>query len=1072
MQNVNITGYELSPQQANLWETNARGIVYGIFSIAGAFTPEVIEKALNDTVDRHEILRTTFRTPASMRTPLQIVHDRLAPGWEVLDWSTLPVAEHATRVEALRQEFAQRSFDLERGPLVRAALAKTGSDGQLLALAVSALCGDADTMVGIVRDVIHFASGAVGELAEDPIQYAVYAEWQNGLQTADDDAGVSGREFWSTAAKIPAPALAQLHGDGTGAAPQFMLEPVALTAAAFKGIGSIASSADVSEPAVLLASWQAVLGRLADRPEFAISVVVNGRHHEDLEGAVGRFARALPVGAEVERSATFADLTLRASSAAEVATGWQDYLPATVEFGEGSIGFCYRNLPAEIRAGGASTTIEAIYDHALPFALALEASQIGESCVVELVYDSRAVAPDLAKRISGYVTRAVEAFVREPRTAIGQPERVDAAERELVINAFNRTDVEFPRNTTIHALFESQAARNPAAVALVAGGRSLTYTELNIEANRLAHDLISFGVKPGDCVGLCTERSAEMVIGLLGILKAGAAYVPLHYDYPKARLAYQLEEARVTAIVTVEHLVPKLPEFAGKIVRLDTDATRIAGQPDTDPATNAGELVYVIYTSGSTGQPKGVGNTHRGLVNYSLAIQQRLGLETATEPLSFATVSSITADLGNTCIFGALTSGGCLHVIEHDVAMDSHRFGQYMAKWNVDVLKITPSHLQALLSVAVSDREVLPKRTLVLGGEALTWDLANRILASNGCSLINHYGPTETTIGSLTYDVRTDDSAAAFSSVVPVGFPIANTRCYVLDADRRPEAIGVAGELYIGGEGVAQGYVGQPELTAERFVADPFSSEAGARMYRTGDRVRRLPSGAIEFLGRVDHQVKIRGFRVELGEVEAALGRVASVRQAAVIARDNSAGEIVLDAFVVPASARGVAADELRAALLEQLPDYMVPSSFQEIETLPLTPSGKVDRQVLAALERTAAAMFSAFVAPRSPLEESLSQMWAEVLRVERVGVLDNFFELGGHSLMVTQVVARVRSSYGVQLPLRTLFESPTVADLAAAVAELQGDDGRDEELDRMLAELESLSEEEAQRLLDAHPQA
>jgi amino acid adenylation domain-containing protein len=553
-------------------------------------------------------------------------------------------------------------------------------------------------------------------------------------------------------------------------------------------------------------------------------------------------------------------------------------------------------------------------------------------------------------------------------------------------------------------------------------------------------------------------------------MKAGGAYVPLHPELPKARLADQLEETGAPVLITQSSLLGRLPEYAGHTFCLDRDAEQIACGPDTnpEPVTTSENLAYVIYTSGSTGVPKGVAIRHRNLVNYThfLCEKVRRYDPSAYEAgLHFATVSTISADLGNTCIFPALVSGGCLHVISYEASMDSRLFAQHMTKHPIDVLKITPSNLVALLS-APEGQHILPRKLLITGGEASSWDLVERVKQMGTCKILNHYGPTETTIGSLTFPVTESSLDATESATVPIGKPIANTVVYILDGNLKPVPIGVPGEICIGGAGVAAGYLNQPQQTAERFIPNPYSPQISENLYRTGDLARFLHDGNIEFLGRIDHQLKIRGFRVEPAEIESVLRKHPGVQQGLVMAREDQPGDKRLVAYVVPALGAAPTSEALRHFLAAQLPDYMIPSAFVMLDSLPLTPNGKIDRRALPAPEQARLSGDREVVAARNPIEEKLIAIWSDVLGVEPIGVCDNFFELGGHSLLATQVIARVRSAFQIQVPLRSLFETPTIAGLAEVIAQLQSEAGIDEELDRMLAELEGLSEEEVEKLL------
>jgi amino acid adenylation domain-containing protein/non-ribosomal peptide synthase protein (TIGR01720 family) len=530
------------------------------------------------------------------------------------------------------------------------------------------------------------------------------------------------------------------------------------------------------------------------------------------------------------------------------------------------------------------------------------------------------------------------------------------------------------------------------------------------------------------------DRSVEMIVGILAILKAGGAYVPLNAEYPRARLAAQLEEIAAPVVLTQAALVEKLPEFAGETLCLDRDCEMWAGEPETDLecATGPEDPVYVIYTSGSTGTPKGVVVRHRSLVNYAHYICRRLKLDEVenADGLSFATVSTITADLGNTCVYPSLISGGCLHVLSYEVATDGSLMSSYVSENPIDVLKIVPSHLNALLGSQPAGMSVLPRKYLILGGEALSRELVERI-ASQGasCAVINHYGPTETTVGSLTADVSA--TSGWRTATVPIGKPIANTEVYILDRHMKPAPIGVAGELYIGGAGLAEGYLKQPERTAEHFVKHPYSDDPEAKLYKTGDLARYLPDGQVEFLGRTDNQVKIRGYRVELEEIEVILGQHPTVRQAVVIAREEGAGHKRLVGYVVGKNGNAPSASELQSYVKERLPDYMAPSAIVALESLPLTSNGKVDRKALPAPDQAGLEREREFVAPRTPTEELLANVWAQVLGVAKVGIHDNFFStLGGDSILSIQIIARANQA-GLRLTPRQIFERQTVAELA-----------------------------------------
>ncbi len=622
-----------------------------------------------------------------------------------------------------------------------------------------------------------------------------------------------------------------------------------------------------------------------------------------------------------------------------------------------------------------------------------------------------------------------------PETPVSRLPLLPDAERRQLIVDWNQTAADYPRDKCLQELFEAQVTISPDRPALRFEADLLSYKELNERANQMAHFLRSLGVGPDSLVGLCVERSVEMMVALLGILKAGGAYVPLNPDNPKSRLAQQLVGAVV--LITQQKLLAQMPEYIPRTVCIDRDSKLWSNQPRTNPVsvTTPENLVYVIYTSGSTGVPKGVAVRHRNLVNYSHFITKRLHLDQFPEGLHFGTVSTIGADLGNTCIYPSLISGGCLHLISYEASTDAHRFARYTSQYPLDVLKIVPSHLQALLQTSDA-QQILPRKYLITGGETLTPKLLETIKDLGGsCAVLNHYGPTETTVGSLTLRLAEYDWQNAAIASIPIGRPIANTQVYILDAHQQPLPIGLVGELYIAGEGVTAGYLKQPERTTERFVANPFVQDANATMYRTGDRARYLPDGNIEFLGRGDDQVKIRGFRIELGEIETALAKHPLVDRSVVVVREDRPGERRLVAYVVPKPKRDLIPAELRSHLEQSLPSYMVPGVFGKLDALPLTDNGKIDRRALPPPEWSHPELGSK-AAPSDQLELILVRIWERVLGVSDISVDDNFFHLGGHSLLAVRLLTEVEKVVGRKIPLASLFRGSTVALLAKLLRE------------------------------------
>jgi len=1021
-----LEGFRLSAQQRYLWSLSAPSQVLSMISIAGELRPEMLERALAGVIERHEILRTTFQRPPGIKIPFQVISDEAQFEWQFHDLSDLDPEALSTKLEISLLAMRSGTFDFERGPLLRAKLYRLAREHHALLISVSALCADSVTILNLMNEL-------GGEFAAEPLQYADFAEWHNELLESADEHADEGRRYWlelmaQQASKLNLPL--EKRTDQT-------VQPEAVSidfySTCIVKLEALAREHETSIQVVLFACWQALVWRLTNQSQFVIFNLSDGRKLADMRVAMGAYAKYLPVVCHGE-NVSLATLVDSAREAISNAEEWQEYFdPNTfLEAARDSVAFDFAEQPPMIEHDGLRLSLARHEIYLGQFKLRLSCFRSRDSIRAELLYDARHFDRETVKRYAGYFTK----LVTQTSTNI---DILGADERKLLLD-INHTASEFSETKCIHYLFEEQAARTPTAKALVCDDRELTYAELNEHANRLAHLLRSRGLTPNARVAICMDRSAETIVALLAILKAGGAYVPLNPQHPAARLCSQLAQSNVSILITKGATL----EFGGEIIDLDSDL--LLAQPDVDPAlvNSSADLAYVIYTSGSSGLPKGVAVDHRALVNYTQFILRRLHV---TEPLQFGTVSTITADLGNTCIFPALVSGGCLHLISYDVAMEAPLFSAYVAKNPIDVLKIVPSHLNALLASGAPD--ILPRKYLILGGEALSWELVDRVFETKpACKVINHYGPTETTVGSLTFDVRQHEQ----SLTTPIGRPIANTQAYILDSQLNLAPTGAAGELYIGGAGLSWGYLNQPVETAARFVPNPFSNEPGARLYRTGDMARYLSDQNIEFLGRIDHQVKVRGFRVELREIEVVLLKHDEIREAVVIAEAER-----LVGYVVASGSKPLRVEDLRKFLGRHLPDYMIPATFVSLKTLPLTANGKIDRARLPAPEEARPDLERVFVAPRTAVEKQLADIWSEFLKFDEMGVHDNFFELGGHSLLATQVVSRIRKTFNCEMLLRSLFEAPTIAQLATQI---------EADTERLLAEIEQLSDEEVELLL------
>ena len=1010
--------------------------------LVGALDVAAFERALREVVRRHEVLRTTIATVEGR--PVQIIHAEV-PFWGgLVDLSALPEADREPAARAQAAEDARLPFDLARGPLLRARLIRLDVEQHLLLLTMHHIVSDAWTRGIMSREIRAlyeaFRAGEPSPLPELAVQYADFAEWQRGWLTGDVLA--EQLAYWKTRL-AGAPLALELPTDRPRPPVQTFrgaLRGMALSKEATKALVDLSRKEGVTLYMTLLTALDLLLYRTTGQPDVVVGTSIAGRTQAETEKLVGFFINAL-----VLRTTLAEDATLRATLQQVRETCLGAYAHQDMPFERlvhelapepdrsraplFQVIFTMQNAPRaglalpglEIRGLGGSGSTTAKYD--LTFLMGeIEGSL---RCSIELNTDlfDAATIDRLLRQLSTLLVAMPKSLEKKVREISVLPEE----ERARLLVGWNPAPLPLGEGACLHDLFEAQVDRTPDATALVAGGSRLTFAELDRRANQLAHHLHGLGVGPDSVVGLCLGRGAEVIVGLLGILKSGGAYVPLEPAYPAGRIAQILGEAGATIVVTQASLAASMPAGTMAIL-VDSAAAQVAAQP-TDRLENAAtssNLAYVLFTSGSTGKPKGVAVEHRQLVNYTLGVGERLGLPAGA---SYAHVSTFAADLGNTVLFPPLVTGGVLHVIAEELTTDPDALGAYFAREGIDCLKIVPSHLAALLAAGHPAR-VLPRSLLVLGGEASRWELVDRLARlAPSLRILNHYGPTETTVGVLTYAVTSGDRPA--TAIVPLGKPLPNNRVHVLDARMEPTPTGVPGEVYIGGAQVARGYLDQPELTRERFVADPFTP--GARLYRTGDRARYLPDGNLVFLGRVDFQVKIRGFRVELGEVEAALAAHPAVEEAVVLALDDGDTKR-LAAFIVKASgAEPPSIEALAAFVAERLPEAMVPASITLLDALPLSSNGKIDRRALATIEAPRD-VAGGYIAPRTPTEEVLASIWADVFARPRVGTDERFSDLGGHSLLAIQIVARAREAFQAEIPLRTIFEHPTVGALAATV--------------------------------------
>ncbi|NEU77736.1 non-ribosomal peptide synthetase [Nostoc sp. UIC 10630] len=1046
MQAISIEGFQISPQQKRLWllQQEANHQPYRVqcaVLVEGNIEHSILEKAIHNVWTKYEILRTSFPTLAGMAVPLQVIGEEASIKFNYYDWHNLDTETQQINTDALFQEYNKLYFDLKEGFTSQIDVIKKSENQYLLLVAISTICADRISLHRLLRDISVTYETYLHEhkLEDTPLQYADIAAWQNELLIGEE--AEIAKEYWFNQ-KVSNSLIDKLPNEKkVNQKPGFEPKVIRINfdSAITNNIAAIAQKHTVDISTVLMACWQILLWRLTNKSETILAWCCDGRNYQELQPAVGLLAKYLPVRIQIQENYILADILKQLDKQLNEAVQWQDFFNSedfvaeTKDTQKSSFlpfVFEFVSQPSKYFAGDVSFSIQNIYSCIERFKVKLLCWHQGDSLTAELYYDANLFEQEDIERLAAQFQTLLSSAINNPETAfsstvpqvVAQLEILSPQERQQLLGEFNNTKTAPSPYQCIHHWIEAQADNTPNNVAVVFGNQHLTYEQLNAKANNLANHLASLGVKPETVVALRVERSLDMIVGILGILKAGAAYLPLEPSLPEAALAFRLQDAQVSVLLTQKRLVEKM-NFQARVVFIDAEISDSPPDNILQPATPE-KLAYVIYTSGSTGKPKGVAVEHRQIVNYVNGILEKLDLP---EAASFATISTFAADLGNTAIFSALCTGGCLHIISEECATDPVAFAEYCNRHCIDCLKIVPSHLSALLSGSHAEK-LLPRQRLILGGEAATWDLIKQVreLAPE-CKIFNHYGPTETTVGVLTYPVE-EVSTDTLSNTVPLGRPLANTQIYLLDNYCQPVPLGVVGEIYIGGDNVARGYINQPELTNERFIPNPFSSKPDARLYKTGDLGRYQSDGNLEFLGRIDDQVKLHGYRIELGEIEAVLRQDSQIREVVVLAKEAHPGKKQLVAYIVPKE--HLKSAELRDFLKQKLPEYMLPSHFVSLKVLPLTANGKIDKKSLPAPDAVKPELKAAFVAPRTPVEIALAKIWAELLNLEQVSIHDNFFELGGDSIISIQAIAKANQA-GLRLTPKQIFEHQTVAKLA-----------------------------------------
>ncbi|HSF42699.1 MAG TPA: non-ribosomal peptide synthase/polyketide synthase [Thermoanaerobaculia bacterium] len=1061
-----LQGFDLSPQQQRLWllQQAEPGTVFRsqcAVRIEGFLDRAKLARALARVVAQNEILRTVFRRLPGMSLPLQVVLETSTVSFVHVDLAALAAEDRDCAAARLFASWSHDRFDLEQGSVLRACLVALGEREHLLMLALPALCADPATFENLIAEIASAYDGPLSAEEEPPLQYADLSEWQNRLLESED--GVEQLEGWKSfwrerdlATKLGW--LAPLEQDADRAtAPPF--EPASLTVtsepALVAELARRLTEWDVEAPVFLLACWQMLLWRSTGQADVLVGVFHDGRRYEELQPALGPLARYLPVECRLEETMRVrAVLALVHETLGEAAKRQERFSWLHLE-GEGAStpGFfpvCFQAIepPREVAVDGLRLAVRWRNGFADRFKLELACSYAPGALEMTLRYDrhryDRATIELLAERLR----MLLASVVAHPDATLRDLELLGAHERRWLaeLGAAPASPVLRDEKLPLHRHFELQVERTPERVAVVQEGEGLTFAALNLRANRLAHHLRSLGVGIETPVAICLERSTEAVVALLAVLKAGGAWVPLDPSLPPDRLAWMLEDVGARVVVTRESWRRSLPGPDAHsdlhVLCLDAEAGRIAERPATDPAGGASpeNLAYAIYTSGSTGRPKGVQIEHRSAVNLLIALEKAV-----LEPLG---AISLRASLNAPLAFDAsvqqlvlLLAGHTLCVIPEEVRTDGAALLAFLRDQAIDLFDCTPSQLRILLAAGLLEEAGAP-RVVLAAGEAIDPGMWNELQRSTRTTFYNVYGPTECTVDSTAHRIERHAAGEAGAPRPVIGRPLANYGIRLLDRCSREVPVGAPGELCVSGRGLARGYVNRPDLTAERFVPDPFTAGGGERLYRTGDLARYLSDGRLEFLGRIDHQLKLRGYRIEPGEIESVLAGHPWVRRAVVVVQRDAGGGALLVAYVLPSEEAPAgfvgAPPELHAFLRQRLPVYMVPAEFVGIPVFPMTPNGKVDRQALALrpLPDRQARSAGAPVVPRNPIEEVLAAIWREVLRLDEVSVEDNFFQLGGDSILSIQVISRA-SQAGLRLSARQLFEHQTIAGLARVAEEI-----------------------------------
>ncbi len=1080
--------YPLSPMQQGMLFHTIYAPDEGVYTeqlmctLMGGLNIPALKQSLQRAVDRHPALRTCFLWE-DLDEPLQIVRDHATLPLREYDWREVHEDEREERLQDFLKTDRERGFDISRAPLLRATLIHLATTTYKFVFTYHHMLLDGWSVGLLFREVFaSYQASCAGRKPEPGPSYP-YSDYVAWLQQQDMR---HAEIFWRKELKgfkAPTPlGIVRTDYHASRKAPAYAEEQIELSLAATLALQSFARSNRLTLSDLLKGAWAILLSRYSGESDVVFGMTVSGRPTDlkDAESIIGLFINTLPVRVTVSRELPLLrylrglqeqqfELQPFEHSPLVQIRGWSQ-VPGNLPLFE-SI-FVFENHPLENPLLGQDGTAaflqisEVESQGRIDYPLTLLATP-RDGLVLRVSYDTGRSNQQIIKLLLEHWKNLLEGFVANPLGSIGDLPMVTGEEREQILDRWNLPE-QLRAPSTLHQLFQARAKESPDAIAVVCQDRELSFSELNSRANQLAHLLKLRGIGPERLVAICLDRSPELVVAILATLKAGGAYLPLDPNYPQQRLSFMLNDSQTEVIITTSELVDRLGSHNAQVICLDQESAVIAQQRGDNPESSSEpeNLAYLSYTSGSTGQPKAVMITHHNVARLFAATEADFNFGPSDVWTMF---HSYAFDFSVWEMWGALLYGGRLLVVPYWLSRNPEAFYRLVAEAKVTVLNQTPSAFRQFMRVDEERAAQLSLRVVVFGGEALDLGSLRGWVEKHGANepqLINMYGITETTVHATYRRLSAAEIEQAAGSVIGRG--IADLQVYVLDGQQQLCGVGVRGELYVGGDGLARGYAQRGELTAERFIPNPFSEEPGQRFYRSGDEGKYLPNGDIEYLGRKDHQVKIRGFRIETEEIEAVLREHPDVSETVVGAREDTNGEKFLVAYLLSHPRVQPNKSDLRSWLQARLPDYMVPARFVILDALPLTPSGKIDRRSLPEPDGSRPDLDQQFVAPRTPIEEELAQIWRALLGVQQVGIHDNFFELGGHSLLLTQLASRISEAFQIKLPLRVLFDAPSIEEMTFAIAETLTEQEDEQDVADILGELCLLSPDEAASLLEA----